>query len=87
MIYHHREGHVEHYCPRCAQRYALYDTAYFQLEAQVRLAVEAWVGIWGTSPGIIDLSEQLGQIGGKLLDEYKAGTLAQEGVQPFRLAA
>lgn len=71
VIYHHPEGHTEHYCARCAQRYALYTAAYDQLEAQVRDVVTAWRTIWGTLPGVIDLREQLGQIGIKLDEERK----------------
>lgn len=74
---------AEHYCKRCAQRNALYTAAYDNLELLVRQAVAAWLPVWGDLPGVIDLHEQLGQIGGKLEDEWKAGAFDQEGVQTF----
>lgn len=81
VAYHHPEGDVGHYCPRCAQRHAVYATAYAQLEAQVRSTVEAWLSVWGTLPGVVDLHEQLLQIGAKVEADYKAGTFPAEGVQ------
>lgn len=71
VIYHHPEGPSEHYCPRCAQRYALFTAAYDQLEAQVRETVEAWNTIWSSVPGMPDLDELLGQIGHTLTAEQK----------------
>lgn len=82
VIYFYPAGNAEHFCSRCAQRYALYTAAYEQLEHQIRRAVEAWLPIWGNLPGITDLGEQLNQIGHKLQDEFAAGHWPAEGVQP-----
>ena len=71
VIYHHPEGPTEHYCPRCAQRHALYAAAYDQLEAQVRETVKAWETIWGNLSSTPDFGELLGQIGHKLDEEHK----------------
>ncbi len=87
VIFHHPDGQQEHYCPRCAQRYALYNAAYDQLEAGIREVVEAWVSIWGTIPGVVDLHEQLRQIGAQVEADYKTGCFDREGVQPFPRAA
>lgn len=63
-------GHVsDHQCRACAHRHSLYTAAYENLELLIRQAVKAWLPIWGDLPGVIDLGEQLNQIGHKLHDE------------------
>lgn len=69
-------GHVsEHQCRECARRHAVYTAAYDNLELLIRQAVKAWLPQWGDLPGIVDLGEQLGQIGFKLREEARAGKL------------
>ncbi|AFD25912.1 hypothetical protein [Deinococcus gobiensis] len=85
--YHYPTGAIEYLCTRCAQRRAIYDAAYDQLELQVRGVVSAWLSVWGTLPGVVDLHEHLLQIGAKVEADYKAGTFPPEGVQPFLPAA
>lgn len=80
-----REGLTEYHCKTCAQRYALYSAAFDHLAFLTRQAVKAWLPNWQGLPGVPDLEEQFRHIGAQMEEEYKAGLLKQEEVQPFRV--
>ncbi|ALW89614.1 hypothetical protein AUC44_12495 [Deinococcus actinosclerus] len=75
------EQFTEHHCPRCTHRHALYTAAYDHLGFLIRQAVTVWLPTWGHLPGVIDLEEQLRQIGAEVHKDYKAGCFDREGVR------
>ncbi|GAA5533402.1 hypothetical protein Dalu01_01805 [Deinococcus aluminii] len=81
VIYHDPPYASVYYCPKCAQRQALYQAGQDQLEMLVREGVQAWLSVWGAIPGMVDLGEQLRHIGDKLEEEFKVASSAQESTQ------